>query len=68
MLVFPEKPTPDTKTKMEYNYYPIKEEPLEIKRLLISIDDLKIQMDHEKSLRKGRWIAIQEKLRVEAVL
>ena len=32
---------------------------------MISIDDLKIQMEHEKSLRKERWIAIQEKLRID---
>ena len=50
---------------MGYDYYDIKKEPSEIKRLLISIDNLKIQMDREKSLQKERWIAIQEKLRVD---
>jgi Fic family protein len=50
---------------MEYDYYEIQKEPHGIKRLLISIDDLKIQMDHEKSLRKERWIAIREKLRAD---
>ncbi len=50
---------------MEHAYYDFKEEPSEIKRLLVSIDDLKAQIDHEKSLHKERWIAIQEKLRVD---
>ncbi len=50
---------------MEHTYYDFKEEQPEIKRLLIAIDDLKAQIDREKSLHKERWIAIQEKLRVD---
>ena len=50
---------------MEYNYYDFEEEPFATKKRLIHIDDLKLQIDHEKSLHKELWIAIQEKLRVD---
>ena len=50
---------------MGYNYYDFEAKLFKIKELLASIDDLKIQIDYEKSLQKERWIAIQEKLRVD---
>jgi len=50
---------------MEYTYYDFKENLFEIKEILALIDDLKIQIDSKKSLKKERWIAIQEKLRVD---
>jgi len=50
---------------MEYNYYDFKENLSEIKKILDLIDDLKIQIDNKKALQKARWIAIQEKLRVD---
>ena len=50
---------------MEYNYYDFKENLSEIKESLVLVDDLKIQIDNKKFLQKERWIAIQEKLRVD---
>ncbi len=46
-------------------YYDFNEKQSEIKESLFLIDDLKIQIDNKKSLQKERWIAIQEKLRVD---
>ena len=50
---------------MEHNFYDLKETLSEISELLVLIDDLKIQIDNKKPLQKERWIAIQEKLRVD---
>jgi Fic family protein len=50
---------------MEHNFYDLKEKLSEINEVLALIDDLKIQIDNKKSLQKERWIAIQEKLRVD---
>ncbi|HIJ40830.1 MAG TPA: Fic family protein [Deltaproteobacteria bacterium] len=50
---------------MEYKYYDFKEYLSEIEKSLVLIDDLRIRIDNEKSLRKECWIAIQEKLRVD---
>ncbi|MBI5142910.1 MAG: Fic family protein [Nitrospirae bacterium] len=45
-------------------YYEIIKTP-DLETLLATIDELKIQIDTNKPLQKERWIAIQEKLRVE---
>ncbi len=50
---------------MVYNYYNFKENLTDIKAALVLIDDLKNQIDNEKYLKKERWVAIQEKLRVD---
>lgn len=53
---------------MAYNYYDMydmKETLSEIDDALALIDDLETQIDRKKSLRKERWAAIQEKLRVD---
>jgi Fic family protein len=45
-------------------YYHVKETP-ELGKMLSDIDKLKSQIDAEKPLHKERWIAIQEKLRID---
>jgi len=50
---------------MEYKYYDLEEKKSELNDMLVRIDNLKIQIDNKKSSRKERWIAIQEKLRVD---
>ncbi|MBF0101988.1 MAG: Fic family protein [Desulfobacterales bacterium] len=50
---------------LEHTYYDLNEKQFDIEGVLTTIDNLKVQIDHQKSLQKERWIAIQEKLRVD---
>jgi Fic family protein len=50
---------------MEHNHYDFKQNQSAIQASLTRIDDLKSQIDHQKTLQKHRWAAIQQKLRVD---
>ncbi len=50
---------------MKYNYYDLNTDIFEIKKILNSIDELKAELDKQKSSYRKSWSAVQEKLRAD---